>query len=27
LSRHVLPNCMAPIIVTTTLGIGTSIIV
>jgi peptide/nickel transport system permease protein len=27
LFRHVLPNCLAPIIVTTTLGIGTSIIV
>jgi ABC-type dipeptide/oligopeptide/nickel transport system permease subunit len=27
LSRHVLPNCLAPIIVTTTLGIATSIIV
>jgi peptide/nickel transport system permease protein len=27
LFRHVLPNCMAPIIVTTTLGIATSIIV
>jgi peptide/nickel transport system permease protein len=27
LLRHVLPNCMAPIIVTTTLGIATSIIV
>jgi peptide/nickel transport system permease protein len=27
LARHVLPNCMAPIIVTTTLGIATSIIV
>jgi peptide/nickel transport system permease protein len=25
--RHVLPNCLAPIIVTTTLGIATSIIV
>jgi ABC-type dipeptide/oligopeptide/nickel transport system permease subunit len=25
--RHVLPNCMAPIIVTTTLGIATAIIV
>jgi peptide/nickel transport system permease protein len=27
LFRHVLPNCLAPIIVTTTLGIATSIIV
>jgi len=27
LLRHVLPNCLAPIIVTTTLGIATSIIV
>jgi peptide/nickel transport system permease protein len=27
LARHVLPNCLAPIIVTTTLGIATSIIV
>jgi peptide/nickel transport system permease protein len=27
LMRHVLPNCLAPIIVTTTLGIATSIIV
>ena len=27
LVRHVLPNCLAPIIVTTTLGIATSIIV
>jgi peptide/nickel transport system permease protein len=27
LVRHILPNCMAPIIVTTTLGIATSIIV
>ena len=27
LLRHILPNCMAPIIVTTTLGIATSIIV
>jgi peptide/nickel transport system permease protein len=27
LIRHVLPNCLAPIIVTTTLGIATSIIV
>jgi peptide/nickel transport system permease protein len=27
LARHILPNCMAPIIVTTTLGIATSIIV
>jgi peptide/nickel transport system permease protein len=27
LVRHVLPNCVAPIIVTTTLGIATSIIV
>ena len=27
LVRHVLPNCMAPIIVTTTLGIATAIIV
>jgi ABC-type dipeptide/oligopeptide/nickel transport system permease subunit len=27
LGRHVLPNCLAPIIVTTTLGIATSIIV
>ena len=27
LIRHILPNCMAPIIVTTTLGIATSIIV
>jgi peptide/nickel transport system permease protein len=27
LSKHVLPNCLAPIIVTTTLGIATSIIV
>ena len=27
LFRHILPNCMAPIIVTTTLGIATSIIV
>jgi len=27
LARHVLPNCMAPIIVTTTLGIATAIIV
>ena len=26
-ARHVLPNCLAPIIVTTTLGIATSIIV
>jgi peptide/nickel transport system permease protein len=26
-TRHVLPNCLAPIIVTTTLGIATSIIV
>ena len=27
IARHVLPNCLAPIIVTTTLGIATSIIV
>jgi peptide/nickel transport system permease protein len=27
LARHVLPNCLAPIIVTTTLGVATSIIV
>src|SRR5262249_56427748 len=27
LFRHILPNCLAPIIVTTTLGIATSIIV
>jgi peptide/nickel transport system permease protein len=27
LARHVLPNCLAPIIVTTTLGIATAIIV
>jgi len=27
LARHILPNCLAPIIVTTTLGIATSIIV
>ncbi len=27
LARHLLPNCLAPIIVTTTLGIATSIIV
>src|SRR3970282_1825350 len=27
LFSHILPNCMAPIIVTTTLGIATSIIV
>jgi ABC-type dipeptide/oligopeptide/nickel transport system permease subunit len=27
LMRHVLPNCLAPIIVTTTLGIATAIIV
>ncbi len=27
LMRHILPNCLAPIIVTTTLGIATSIIV
>ena len=27
LGRHVLPNCLAPIIVTTTLGVATSIIV
>jgi len=27
LLRHILPNCLAPIIVTTTLGIATSIIV
>jgi peptide/nickel transport system permease protein len=27
LCRHILPNCLAPIIVTTTLGIATSIIV
>jgi peptide/nickel transport system permease protein len=27
ISRHVLPNCLAPIIVTTTLGIATAIIV
>ena len=27
LLRHILPNCMAPIIVTTTLGVATSIIV
>jgi ABC-type dipeptide/oligopeptide/nickel transport system permease subunit len=27
LVRHVLPNCLAPIVVTTTLGIATAIIV
>jgi peptide/nickel transport system permease protein len=27
LARHILPNCMAPIIVTSTLSVGTSIIV
>ena len=27
LARHILPNCLAPIIVTTTLGVATSIIV